>query len=180
MNCFSNCPDRSQHLRKRLSWYHTTRYSSRHPNFNPSFVTSSFVQKDLFPDFRSWKGSPLPITLLSIFLQKTLLVEAQFLHVAIDTITQRPRAEIARCVIGIERSSCELWDARKSASLGNGSVSPTDTIACNTFIYIINACGALKTCAAILVILKLATILDPRSVCSPLTWNCGQGFVVRV
>ena len=177
MNCFPSCSHRSQYLPKKL-WRHvTTRYSSRHPNLIPSFITSSFVQKDLFSDFRSWKGFPSPLPLLSIFLPKTSLVEALFR--AIATTTQRPGAEIVRCVFSLGRSSYELWDAKKSASLGNGSVSPTDTIAFNTFIYIMNACGALQTCAAILVILKLATISDPRLVHSPLTWNGGQQFVAR-
>ena len=134
MNCSLSPSPSSQRLL-------TTRYSNRHPTLSPSFVTSSFFQKDLFSNFRSWKGSPSPLPLLSIFLQKTLLVEAQFRAMAI--ITQRAGAKVVR--------------------------SPIDTIACNTFIYIMNACGALQTCDAILLILKLATILDPRLVRSPLT-----------
>ena len=175
MNSFLSSSPSSLHLPRKL-WYHvTTRYSSRHPNLSPSFVTSSFVQKDFFSDFRSWKGSPTPLSLLSIFLQKTLLVEPQFR--AIATTTQRPRARTIRCLFSPHRF--KLRSSRKSASLGHGSLSPTDTIAFNTFIYIMNACGALQTCAAILVILKLATISDPRLVHSPLTWNRGQKFVAR-
>ena len=177
MNCFPSCSPIPQYLPKKLWRHFTPRYSSRHPNLIPSFVTSSFVQKDLFSDFRNWKGFPSPLPLLSIFLQKTSLVEALFR--AIATTTQRPGAEIVRCGFSPGRSSYELWDARKSTSLRNDSVSPTDTIAFNTFIYIMNACGALQTCAAILVILKLATISDPRLVHSPLTWNRGQQFVAR-
>ena len=65
---------------------------------SPLFVTSSFVQKDLFSNFRSWKGSPSPLPLLSIFLQKTLLVvvEPQFRAIAITT--QWPGAGIVRFV----------------------------------------------------------------------------------
>ena len=146
MNCPSSPSPSSQRLLK-------TRYSNRHPTLTPSFVTSSFFQKDLFSNFCSRKGSPLPLPLLSIFLQKTLLVEAQFR--AIATTTQLTGAEIVRCVFRLSR---DLW---------NDSLSPTDNIAFNSFIYIMNACGALQTCAAILVILKLATIFDPRLVRSP-------------
>ena len=147
MNCSSSPSSSLQSLL-------TIRYSNRHPTLSPSFVTSSFFQKDLFSNFCNRKGSPSPLPLLSIFLQKTLLVEAQFR--AIATTTQLTGAEIVRCVFSLRRDL-------------KGSLSPTDNIAFNTFIYIMNACGALQTCAAILVILKLATIFDPRLVRSPLT-----------
>ena len=170
MNCSSSPSPSLQRLL-------TTPYSSRHPTLSPSFVTSSFFQKDLFSNFRSWKGTPSPLPLLSIFLQKTLLVEAQFR--AIATTTQLTGAGIVRCVFSLGWSSYKLWNSRKSASLGHGSLSPTDTIAFNTCIYIMHACSALQTRAAILVILKLATISDPRLVHSRLTWNRGQQFVAR-
>ena len=72
-----------------LTWY-----SRQHPTLSPFFVTSSFVQKDLFFNFCSWKGSPSPLSLLLIFLQKTLLVVDEPQFRAMATTTQRPQVGI--------------------------------------------------------------------------------------
>ena len=74
--------------------YVTSRYSRRHPTLRPSFVTSSFLQKDLSSDFCSWKGFPSPLPLLLIFLQKTLLVVVEPQFCAMATTTQQPQVGI--------------------------------------------------------------------------------------
>ena len=72
----------------------STWYSRRHPTLSLFSVTSSFVQKDLFSNFCSWKGFPSPLSLLLIFLQKTLLVVDEPQFRAMATTTQRPQVGI--------------------------------------------------------------------------------------
>ena len=71
-------------------------YSRIHPTSSSLFVTSSFFQKDLYPKFCSWKVFPSTLPLLSIFLQKTLLVVVESWFCAISTTTQRPLSRIMK------------------------------------------------------------------------------------
>ena len=71
-------------------------YSRIHPTSSSLFVTSSFFQKDLYPKFCSWKVFPSTLPLLSIFLQKTLLVLVESWFCAISTTTQRPLSRIMK------------------------------------------------------------------------------------
>ena len=88
-----------QRLPKKLRQHVPSRYFRRHPILSPSFLTSSFVQKDLSSSFCSWKGFPSPLPLLSIFLQKTLLVVVEPHFRATAITTQRPPAGIIRDVL---------------------------------------------------------------------------------